>query len=73
MEKIVAMNDSDWLLGCQVKENLYSLLTALRLKTRAEISWPQAKSSCRCVAALSKADPQTVFKVFNLVLNWLPI
>lgn len=69
MEKTVAMNDSDWLVGCQEKENLYFLLTALRLKTRAEISWPQAKSSCRCVAALSKADPRTVFKV----LSWLPI
>lgn len=43
MEKIVAMNDCDWLLGCQVKENLYSLLTALRLKTRAEISWPKGQ------------------------------
>ena len=38
METIVAMNDSDWLWGGQVRENLYSLLTALRLKTRAEIS-----------------------------------
>lgn len=51
MEKTVAMNDSDWLVGQERK--LVFLLTALRLKTRAEISWPQAKSSCRCVAALS--------------------
>ena len=40
MEKTVVMNDGDWLLGCQVKENLHSFLTAVGLRTRVGSEWP---------------------------------